>query len=566
MKKIFAVIFALALFVNSALSALAFTDVPADNPYAADIKYLEERGIVTGSEFRPNSVITREQYAIWLLKSAGFKDESYAPHTRMRFGDVPPVKNNTAPYIYRLADIGIVVAERNGEKFFNPKSPVTRATALDWSFKVRGIFVPQVFDVSRFRAADVNTVSRIAPLVHAAIEYGIMNPGRVRPFAKLTRAEAANYIRKVEAATPTLTVTIASPESGSDLAQTSNYEIMEATWNQILKKYLRKDGLNRKELLYGAIEGMVKEVGDKYSAFDRPGDTTVLDSLSGEVEGIGAVIQEKDGIIEIVSPVAGSPAEAAGLLPGDIILKVDDVSVDGLSLNEVVARIKGPRGTQVKLTIKRGMRTLEFTITRQLVKIISVSRTSTSDNIAVIKIANFGENTLAEFSKILDGFSANRPAGLVIDLRNNPGGFLHTVVAMAGHFVESGKVVSLVKYPAHTEQELSTGSGELGGYRMTVLVNKGSASASEILAGLLQDYGMAKMVGEKSYGKGTVQEVTDFNDGSLLKLTVAEWLTPLGRSIEKDGIIPDIAVALTDADREAGRDPQLEAALKEVRR
>lgn len=543
-----------------------FSDVPKDHKYANEIKYIEDLGIVQEELFQPDEQITREVFAKWILKNAGFYGENYKPKERKRFTDVIMKENSYASYIYRLRDLGILDNDKSVKNFkFRPKDPITKREAIEWLFALEGISVPKVFDESSYQAKNISINSKIAPLMHRAIGLGLLKPGKVYPNAKLTRGEAAKFLKNVKTAIPTLTVTI-MPSVGADIMKNQKFDIMAAIWDKINESYLRRNDIDRNKLIYGAIEGMVKELGDKHTDFERPGDNALLESLSGEVEGIGAVIQMKDDEPVVVAPIAGSPASAAGLRANDVIITVDDIATKGMRLTEVVAKIKGKKGTQVKLGIRRDEKILTFTITRDIVKIVSVSIKRTDDNIAIITLSSFGDNTSAEFRAVADDIIKNKPKGIVLDLRDNPGGYLHTAIELTGYFIKSGEKVASVKYPDHEEAQNSIGSAELAEYKTIVVVNAGSASASEILAGALQDYNIAKVVGEKTYGKGTVQELSDFTDGSVLKLTVAEWLTPKGRSIEKDGITADIKISLSDEDRLAGRDPQIDKALEELRK
>ncbi|MBI5412779.1 S41 family peptidase [Candidatus Peregrinibacteria bacterium] len=554
----------LAFNANAAFGA--FADVPASHRYVQDINSLQENGVVSDADFQPDAKITRGDFVMWLLRNAGFKDENYKPRTKQKFIDVKKTGNPYYSYIYKLVDLGVPVTKGvKNPLLFNPNGTITRKEALDWIFNINGIPVPRIFEEAQFQATDVNTKSDFAPLINKAIALGLLSPGKVKPNAKLTRGEVAHYLKLGKNATPQLTVTI-MPSMDSGMVRNSKYDIMIAAWNRIMSTYLRKDSLNQNNVIYGAIDGMVKELGDKHSDFERPGDNALLDSLSGEVEGIGAVLQMKDEQVVIISPIVGSPAEAAGLLSNDVITAVDGTDVKGLKLSEVAGRIRGTKGTQVKVTIKRGDKTLNFTITRDIVKIASVTSKRTADNVLVINLNDFGAHTTDELKKIVDEVNKNKPSGIILDMRNNPGGFLNTAVEIGGFFIKSGNKVVSIKYPDHEETENSAGNADFEGIKLVVVVNGGSASAAEILAGALQDYGLAKIIGEKTYGKGTVQELSDFSDGSTLKITVAEWLTPKGHSIEKNGITPDIEVKMTDEDRAAKRDPQLDRALEEVKK
>ncbi|MBI2638095.1 S-layer homology domain-containing protein [Candidatus Peregrinibacteria bacterium] len=569
MKKIsslvFAITFAAVFFIQIPFAAAGFPDVHADSPYFQDVQYLEQLGAVQEDKFQADVNVTREVFSKWLLKNAGFTADNYEPKTPLRFTDIAPKETAYAPYIYKLLDLGIVSFEKGKPRTFKPKNPITRKEAIAWIFNLEGIPVPKIFDEANWKTTDLTPNSPIAPLVAKAVALNLLPHGKAKPFSRLKRGEAAHMLRLVKSAGPTLTVTIL-PTMESDLTRNPKFDIMVAAWNRIFQNYLKRGDLNREQVIYGSIEGMVKEIGDKHSSFERPGDNAILESLSGEIEGIGAVLQMKDDEVVVISPIVGSPAEKAGLRTNDVITAVDDVDIKGMSLTAVVSRIKGKKGTQVKLLIRRKTEKLTYTITRDVIKLISASVSWTDDNIAKVVLSSFGENTLGEFIDVEEAIQKKKAKGIVLDLRNNPGGFLNTALSIAGYFVKNGDRVTTVKYADREEYHVSQGNAELASFKIVMLVNEGSASASEILAGALQDYGLAKVIGEKTYGKGTVQELSDFSDGSTLRLTVAEWLTPSGRSIEKNGIAPDIEVKMTDEDRTANRDPQMERALEELRK
>lgn len=572
MKKLSILFFSSAIFFLLAFSASAnFIDVPADHKYKIDINYLENIGIVKEGYFKPDESITREEFAKWVLINAGFSKTSYTPLIKGKFLDVDLKKNPNAPYIYRLADIGVVKFEKDKINLFRPKDPIRKKQAIEWIFFVEGLPVPTVFDESQFFIKDINKKSHLAPLFFKAMKVGMFDvneakPIKVYPNNKLKRAQAAHFLRVVKTNVPTLTVTI-MPSIESDIMKTPAFDTLVGVWNKIKDSYLKQDAVNRDKLIYGAAEGLVKELGDKHSNFERPGDNAVIESLSGQIEGIGAVIQMQDDEPVVVAPIKDSPADKAGIMANDVIVEVDGLKVKGMALTEIVSKIKGKKGTQVTLKIRRSEATfVSITVTRDVVKIVSVSSKRTADDIVIITMANFGENSTAEFQAVVDDIKKNGTKGIVLDLRNNPGGFLNTAVAITGFFLPKGEKVAVVKYPDSEDPQYSGGEAELKNYKIVAVVNGGSASASEILAGALQDKGLAKIVGEKTYGKGTVQELSDFADGSTLKLTVAEWLTPNGRSIEKDGIAPDIEVKMTSEDKKAGQDPQMDKALEELRK
>lgn len=562
-------IWALLLPVFSAslgVTQAAFSDVSEKHPYALDVQFLESRGVVSGSTFEPEAFITRQELAKWLLKNAGFIDESYEMKTRKFITDVMPKENEFAPYIYRLVDIGVLEKEKGREKLmFEPRKKLTKKEALEWVFLVEGVSVPLIFDENTFKATDVRPSSPNAPLIHRAVELGLLSPGKTKPNSYLKRGEAAHFLRAIKSSANNVTITLV-PSSTSSLVSNPKYDVLLTAWDQILNNYLRRDQVNQDALVYAAVEGMVKELKDKYSGFERPEDNALLETLSGQIEGIGAVIQLKDEEVIIVTPLDGSPAEKAGLMPNDKIVEINGTKVSGLKLSEIVAKIKGKKGTEVTLGIERKGKKLSFTIMRDIVKIISVNYAKTPDLIGIVTLNEFSVRSDSEFREAVSKIEQSPPKGLILDLRNNPGGFLTKSIDIAGYFIEKGKAVVSVKYPQKTETLNSSGSASLAKFPLIVLVNKGSASASEILAGALKDHGIGKIIGETTFGKGTVQELSDFSDGSTLKLTVAEWLTPSGHSIEGNGVSPDIEIILTDEDYEAKRDPQMERALLELRK
>ncbi|WP_025678660.1 S41 family peptidase [Paenibacillus massiliensis] len=305
--------------------------------------------------------------------------------------------------------------------------------------------------------------------------------------------------------------------------------------------------VDRTKLVDGAIKGMMDALGDPYSSYmGKETAQQFEESIEGSFSGIGAEVSSENGSVVIVSPIKGSPAEKAGLRAKDVILSVNGESLEGLNLNEAVSKIRGPKGSEAKIQIKREgtAEPMEYTIVRDDIDLETVSSHMENDGIGVITITQFSLNTADRFKEELTKLEKQNINGLVIDVRNNPGGVLSVVIDIAQQFVPKGKVIVQVEDKNQKrEKELSKGSSKP--YPVTVLMNKGSASASEILAGALQQSAGATLIGEHSFGKGTVQTSYDkqMGDGSLLKITIAKWLTPDGSWIHQKGIEPDIAVA-----------------------
>ncbi len=356
-----------------------------------------------------------------------------------------------------------------------------------------------------------------------------------------------------------------APKEFSDVDFSAFWEV----WSMIKERSVEEE-VSDLDLFYGAVSGMVGALDDPYSVFFDPAlATEFANGLEGEFEGIGAEIGIKRNQLIVIAPLPETPAERAGLKPGDAILAIDDEDTFGMFLDEAVRRIRGTGGTDVRLLIYRDGMTEpeEVVITRARITVDSVKFSvieRDGKKVAHLVISSFNETTAAGFSDAVRKSLLEDVDGVVLDMRSNPGGYLDTAVKVAGEWVPR----DVVLIEQFTEGDSRTYSSE-GNARLTrmptvVLVNGGSASASEIVAGALQDHDKAYVIGEQTFGKGSVQDYVEFEDGSALKLTIARWLTPDGRSIDKEGIRPDEIVALTDEDYDADRDPQLDRAVEAV--
>lgn len=348
------------------------------------------------------------------------------------------------------------------------------------------------------------------------------------------------------------------------LTEDIDFELFWDTWDVITEDYVDKEHLEEKKIFYGALRGMVAAVGDPYTVFMNPKVAQEFSNdLAGTFEGIGAEIGIKNEVVTVVSPLPDMPAEKAGLLAGDKILAINGTSTAGMSIDQAVNLIRGPKDTAVILTITRnGFESAEdISITRGKIIVKSVRKELRDDGIYVIKVTNFNDDTLNLFNEAVREIIKANPKGLILDLRGNPGGYLDTAIEMASEWIEDGPVV-VEKFSDDRKQDhLARNRARLKTFPTIVLVNGGSASASEIVSGALQDYGLATIIGKKTFGKGSVQSLNQLDDGSSIKLTVAKWLTPEGRSINDEGIEPDYDIDLTFEDYNANLDPQLDAAI-----
>jgi len=356
-----------------------------------------------------------------------------------------------------------------------------------------------------------------------------------------------------------------APAAGTPTDLTSTFAPFWEAWQVVHQEYVDQP-LDDQALAYGAIKGMLTALGDPHTGYSTPHESEVLFSdLAGELEGIGAEVAAKGDLVEIISPMAGSPAEAAGILPGDLIAGINGEDTSGQDLFTVIAKVRGPAGTKVTLTILRENATepLQIEITRAKITIPSVESKTLDGNVVYVKINSFGDNTVSELETQLADLMAKHPSGLVLDLRGNPGGSRDAAVEVASQFIGDGLIMIQRYGDGHEITFDAKPDGLATQVPMVVLVNKGSASASEIVAGAIQDHQRGQIVGEQSYGKGTVQDwrALTGNNGTV-RITIARWLTPNGRTIDKVGITPEVVVKMTVEDRDAGRDPQLDAALQ----
>lgn len=366
------------------------------------------------------------------------------------------------------------------------------------------------------------------------------------------------------------------PSSGLPLSTTSTDqsrrdELFEPFWQafDIVHEYYVDKPLDDVKLMQGAIRGMLESIGDPHTTYMDPQQYKDLTTdLAGEYEGIGAWVNTEGEYLTIVEPIKGSPAEKAGLLPGDQIIAVDGVDMTGVLPEVVRHKVLGPKGTTVVLTIRRiqedgAEEIFDVSIQRASIQVASVESEMLEGNIAYIRMRNFGENTDRELRNQLRELLEQNPSGLILDLRNNTGGYLDTAINVASEFIAEG-VIMYEDYGDGTRDTLKAkGNGLATEIPLVVLVNEFSASASEVVAGAIQDRGRGILVGVTTFGKGSVQTVVPLQgDQGAVRVTVARWLTPSERQISEIGLTPDVVVERSDEDFKAGRDPQLDKAIE----
>lgn len=342
------------------------------------------------------------------------------------------------------------------------------------------------------------------------------------------------------------------------------------TWDLLHDRFVDREKLDSTALLYGAVKGMLAATDDPYTTFFDPEENKLFsEDLAGSFDGIGAEIGIKDKVLTIVAPLDDSPAQKSGLRSNDKVLKINDESTADMSVDIAMKKMRGPKGTDVKLTIFREgeKETRDITIRRDTIIIKNIKLDWKDNGIAILKLDQFGDDAAREFKDAAKVIRSRQVRGLIFDLRNNPGGRLDAAVDIGNLIIPKGKPIVTEEYSKENQETLSTQGGDvLSGIPTIVLINEGSASASEILAAALRENrDNVTLIGKKSFGKGSVQELVSITKDTSLKVTVARWLTPSGEQINKVGISPDIEVDRTSEDYDANRDPQMDKALEIVR-
>ncbi len=510
-----------------------------------------------------NAIVSRGDFVRSAVILLGF-DVGKAKRAKLPFHR--PVPRNLLPYVQAALERGAL--EAFGEDFLHARG-ITRGEAVQVLVALKKLQPRE----GGARYGDVPKGGKLETAVQVAVERGWLDPLRPNVFGvqrALTGKEATLLLKRVQGEAPTSqklqkaqTPVINIRLETVPAATLPREDVLRSVWRIINQLYLyKKEKLKGEEAVYDAIDALVKSLKDPYTIFMRPTPAQEFQTqMQGEVSGIGAQVEFIDGVLTIVAPLPGSPAKKSGLLPGDQIIEVGGEPLQGLGFLEAVGKVRGPKGSVAKLKIRRNGSELEVSVERDTIRVPEIELSYVKD-IAVVRLVQFGQTTEKEFRSLLEKAQENHPQGIVLDMRDNPGGLLHAATVVLSAFLPEGSVVASIAAADETYDEVTTGSPVVDvDMPVVVLVNKGSASASEIVAGALQDTKRATVIGETTFGKGTVQQLIDFTDQSSLKLTVAEWLTPSGRKIEGKGVTPDIHV-----EGGSDRDEQMLRALDLLRR
>jgi carboxyl-terminal processing protease len=571
-NKYLFLIFSATLFISQSVSAtVSITDIKDVKPQDPNVGIYRDV-INTGAlsldrmgNFRPNELINKAAFLKAAFTYSGFKPQpSFNFFTG--YSDVPE-ESWFAPYVKKALDIR-TLTNRLGDNFF-PAENLTRQDALLMVMNIYGIPTPLTQPTADELYKDIRLNHPLASIYGSAHEHAIYfenGQENFMPYKPLTRGDAADLLFKTKMAgggASSTIVTVAVPDqSGEDLLQNEKFSILVDAWQKIHSEFVYTDKINENQLVYGAISGMITALDDPYSTFRAPNDMgQSFIYIPENYEGIGTVIELIGNDYTVQTTLNNSPAARAGLKTNDVITAISGQTLKDLTIDQVMALIKGKAGTSVTLTVLRNGQTMSFSIVREKIDIESIHKEVLPNNINYLRIDQFTESTATEFDKTLTEVKASGSKKLIIDLRNNPGGYLVSTQELLGHFIAQDQVEFYTEDKSQAQTPYySSGTADLKDYKVVVLINEGSASAAEITAGALQDYGLAYLIGTTSFGKGSVQEITSYTDNSSLKLTIAKWLTPKKRSINHIGVKPDQEVKITDTQKAAGQDTQLDAA------
>lgn len=543
MKIIQKIAFFLVLSAFTAQAAAAsYGDVFPDSPYYKAISYLELQGASDNSvEFKPENKINKAELFKILFSIFG---EKPAKIIRSKFGDVDP-NAWYAPYSELALKYGLI---DGSDTNFNASSYVNKVDAMNYLYKTYGIAAPRLAKEkgdALFR--DISADHPYYAFIKKATDLGIIqkNPHKnLNPYKYITRAEFADLLFQFDQ-----WYTNESGSKSNTVSGVKKSEILADIWKRILNNFYLKDGetIDEEALYQAAVKGMIESLNDPYTTFIAGNSTQELVStLSGNFEGIGVYLMQDELTkrIYVTDFVSGSNAIEVGIFVGDEIEEVNDIAVTSMSYAATVANIKGPAGTHVKLKVRRGTQSHTFNVERRALTLELQNGEILDKNVWYVDINLFNDTSFIDVTAIMKELAATiaNPKAIIIDLRSNSGGYLNAAISIAGHFVKNSEPIVQLDYGSFVEKILNSGRGEYNGIPLYILVDGYTASASEIVAAALREGDNAIIIGKKTFGKGTAQELTQYWDGSILKLTIAEWLTPNGNAIQGVGLEPDIEI------------------------
>lgn len=538
---------ALLLFAASSTSVFAsYDDVPVTHENYKGVSYVELQGGSDGAtNFRPDDKITRAELFKIVFKVFGESIEDV--RVSSTFTDVD--KNAWyAPYSELAIKFDLISTEK---KLFEADKNVSKIEAMKILYRIYGIAAPILSTDQKVQIfKDISEDHPYNSFIQRAINLEIYEDNANKmfyPYQEMTRGDFVDMLFLFDQ-----WYTNTSIYASTDISEVYKAEILQDIWKKVMSNFYLEEGseIDKEVLFQAMVKGMLQSLGDPYTMYIGSEDSGALvQHLTGDFEGIGAYLlqDEKTGKVYISSFVAGSNAPEVGLEAGDEIEEVDGISIIGISYNEIISRIKGPAGTKVTLKIRRGNSSHSYTVERRALKTVIEEGKIVEDDVWYVDINLFSDTSFIEVTEILRDLESQvpDPSGIVFDLRSNGGGYLNSALSIAGHFVPNSEPLIQLDYGSYIETINNSGKGEYNGIPLFVLIDGYSASASEILAAALHEEADATLIGQTSFGKGSAQKLTQYWDGSILKITIAHWLSPNGNTIQDVGIEPDIEVTGT---------------------
>ncbi len=555
-----------------AQSSILINDIPNSDPnflIYQDLIQNKAFSLDQNGNFNPNAPINKVAFLKAALTYSGFQVESKLNYFT-GYSDVPE-DSWFAPYVKKALESRVLQNQLND--LLNPDQILNRQEGLLLTLNIFGLSTPPQKLTENDLFEDIRLNHPLVNVYAAIKKYQIYldnDQNHFYPARTLTRKDAAELIYKVKTVSTKGTIIINnvvnipnnSPISHSDLTSQSKFPMLQDAWYRINNTFINSNQLNKDQLIYSAINGMVNSLNDNYSAFHSPeSNGTSYVYIPENYEGVGIIVNNINNQFVIEAVIQNSPAHKSGLLVSDQIIKIANTDVQNLNIEQVFNLIKGKAGTILNIQIKRNGTLIDYKITREKIDLESIQYKKLDNNINYIRISQFTENSSVEFENILNQLKESKSQKLIIDLRNNPGGYLLSTQEILNHFLPKGEIIFFVKDNNSNQSYISNGPGELNQWKIVILMNRESASASEIFAGALQDKNIGYIIGTTSFGKGSVQEITEYIDNSSLKLTIAHWLTPNQKDINKVGITPNKTINITDYQKQNNQDPQLEEAL-----
>ncbi len=558
-KRILISIICSLFFIQNAF-AVQFTDVVERSLFYDAVNYFVSEVPILATdreEFNPLDKVTKAEFFKLLIRSGGYDPEN--KEYDIPYGDIDG-DEWFAPSINKALDLSVLNYDEFNQNF-NPDHTVTRVRALSWIFEFYGINTEAVNQLP-VEYIDVSPDDPHANISKIAYQFRLLHDYKTQQFnadKELTRAETVHIFYQIHQNQFELPNEHNTSDEYIDSSD-ANFALFYEVWSKVTVDYIDKDKIDENELIYGAISGMVMKLDDPYSVFFEPVEADLFnESLEGEFDGIGIYLTHEGSNFVILTPLKGSPAEESGLKPNDIIIEIDDKPITGMEIENVIELLRGETGTTVKLKIKRNDNYLLKYVSRAKIDVPYVE-SEIIDNIGVIHYYQFTTNSHTQFKSELENLINTDVDGIILDLRNNPGGYLYSAQQLVSEFLPSGTpYVNIIFADGNTYTEKSAGPGDLENIPLIVLINDGSASASEITALAFRDQLSADIVGLNSYGKTKIQEIVGFPDGSTLKLSIARWTSPNGTDVSDTGIEPDYLVRLNETDT------QLKKALNLIR-